>query len=87
MFSCEFSEISNNTLFTEHLWTTAWSKNFYISIGHLELCHLYLQFLEMCSTRDAKIKFLEVQHEPYPQAEVTNFSCYYNITASWGIAV
>ena len=23
MFSCEFCEISKNTLFTEHLWTTA----------------------------------------------------------------
>ena len=23
MFPCEFSEISKNTFFTEHLWTTA----------------------------------------------------------------
>ena len=29
MFSCEFCQISKNTFFTEHLWTTA-SRNFEI---------------------------------------------------------
>ena len=27
MFSCEFYEISKNTIFTEHLWTTAFKEN------------------------------------------------------------
>ena len=29
MFSCEFSEISKNTFFTEHLWTTASPSKFW----------------------------------------------------------
>ena len=43
VFSCEFCEISKNTIFTEHLWTTAsrsegdirvvWGEN--ISLGNL----------------------------------------------------
>ena len=28
VFSCEFCEISRNTFFTEHLWTTACRSNF-----------------------------------------------------------
>ena len=28
VFSCEFCEISKNTVFTEHLWTTASKKSF-----------------------------------------------------------
>ena len=32
MFSCELCEISQNTFFTEHLWTTA-SKTIWIDFG------------------------------------------------------
>ena len=33
VFSCEFCEISKNTFFTEHLWTTASRKRFFTSWG------------------------------------------------------
>ena len=40
MFSCEFCEISKNTFFTEHLWTTASEyttyKIFRIHIIHID---------------------------------------------------
>ena len=47
MFSCEFCEISKNTFFTEHLWTTASSplgKDFQLNIllatAQLDICKL-----------------------------------------------
>ena len=40
MFSCEFSEISKNTLFTEHLWATA-SDNLNLTAGIIIIRHLF----------------------------------------------
>ena len=33
VFSCEFCEISKNTFFTEHLWTTASVSSYEIVVG------------------------------------------------------
>ena len=45
MFSCEFCEISKNTFYTEHLWTTA-SEHFYAGIiKDVKNEHTYTQAL------------------------------------------
>ena len=49
MFSCEFCEISKNTFFTEHLWTTA-SKSYRPKTAAcskiVSLLRLFLRFFE-----------------------------------------
>ena len=40
LFSCEFCEISKNTFFTEHLWTTA--SEYFLQIPNVsEMCITY----------------------------------------------
>ena len=58
VFSCEFCEISKNTFFTEHLWTTASeAAEFRCAVGLttilrlLQRNFLYLQFLLLLSER------------------------------------
>ena len=42
MFSCEFSKISKNTFFTEHLWTTAsgFTENTHANISSFVVSNL-----------------------------------------------
>ena len=41
MFSCEFCEISKNTFFTEHLWTTASEFLSFMDEGSSRFTHVY----------------------------------------------
>ena len=40
MFSCEFYEISENTFFTEYIWTTA--SVYCLSLENFEFLYFYL---------------------------------------------
>ena len=43
MFSCDFYEISKNTFFTEHLWTTA-PKNSPENLFKISFVYLFIGF-------------------------------------------
>ena len=51
VFSCEFCEISKNTFFTEHLWTTASAGEFLKSLRYRSRSH------QTCSIKKVFLKF------------------------------
>ena len=74
MFSCEFSEISKNTFFTEHLWRTASTYNkfkivkLYSYSGPLVLYTLksLRVMVNSQSTRKLQRYKKENYHRPFP---------------------